>query len=304
MSYSTPEAVKKGLNTELFKMLGEDPGNIFNNNPVFHYVPSAQKTENYLFIGNFWDITEWTTTPTWSSFYYKDYMYSLENKDWITGQTSIKKSDLYNGIPGLTADMKLQLQSAVKKFAMFPYKLIQTLVEANGNAFDGTAFFSNTRTNIQGTTAIDNIYTGTGITLATVYADMKGAQTLMLSMVDKNSDPFNLSTDFIAMIPKSLFHIFRTLKVSDTLYLSGTQSNDLKETFDFVINPFLDDNDWYLINKNAPVKPFVFQLQNAPEWNYDDLPNSNPYVNFFATCSGNAGYGNPMSIILVSNTDY
>lgn len=304
MSYSTPEAIQKSINALFFKYLNETPRDALCKD-IFYKVTSENKVENYLMFGNFWSISEWTAAPTWSNYYNKDYIYTLANKDYITGQVAIKKSDWKAEKYVLGASAELAVRSAVEKFITFPDKLIADLVDANGNAFDGTAFFSNSRTNIEGSTAIDNIYTGTGTTLAAVYADFKGAMNQLIGLVDKGGTPFNVSYQFIVMCPPQLFDKFNTLKNADTLYLSGTQSNDIKGLFDIIVNPYLGatDNDWYLINKNSPIRPFIVQVQSEPEWNYKD-ESDDPYTYFFATATMSAGYGNPMSIVLVSNTGY
>lgn len=304
MSYTTPYAAKESISALYAKMLAETPNKAICE-PIFERVKSNAKEENYLLFGNFWQITEWTASPTWSNYYNKDYSYTIVNKDWITGQVAIKKSDMKAEKYVLGSDAEIAIRNAVQKFINFPDKLIADLVDANANAFDGTPFFSNSRTNIEGSTAIDNIYTGSGTTLAQVYADFKGAMNQLIGLVDVGGTPFNISFNFIVMCPPQLFDKFNTLRVADTLYLSGTQSNDLKGLFDIIVNPYLgaSDNDWYLINKNTPIKPFIVQEMIPPEWELEDTK-SNPYYYYFATATGNAGYGNPMSIILVSNTGY
>jgi len=302
MAYTQPEGITKGINARFYKLLSETTSKPLTAQ-IIELLDTDQKAEEYLFAGNFWEISEWTTTPTWSNFYNKDYKYKITNKDWITGQVAIKKSDYRAEKANLGASAEMAIRSAVEKYVTFPDKLVADLVDANGNAFDGTAFFSDSRPNIEGTTAIDNLITGTGSTLSAIYTDMGNAINALLSLVDKGGTPFNISTKFIAMIPPSLFNIFNTLKNSDTLYISGTQSNNFKGIFDFIVNPYLgaSDTDWYLINANAPVKPFIVQIEQKPVWDYADYKDD-PFYKFFATCSMNAGYGNPMSIICVNNT--
>mgnify|MGYP001160538941 FL=1 len=293
-----------GINADFYKRLHEK-GEFPYKNKIYTEVPSKSSYQDYLFNGNYRSFVEWTAVPTWSNYYNKDFKYTISNKKWISGIIAIDKMDYRNSKGNLGPNYELGMQQAVDFWYEYPLNLIAALCDANGNAYDGNPFFANSRTGT-GVANVDNIVSGTGTSLDKIYADMNSAIDMMLGMVDTNGNAFNVSTHYVVMIPGHLYSKFNTLAVSDTLYISGTLSNSLKGLFDICINPYLgsSDDDWYLINANAPVKPFIYQINKEPEWIVDDSNPADPYIHVFSTSYCNAGYGVPYGIVLVSNTDY
>jgi hypothetical protein len=62
--------------------------------------------------------------------------------------------------------------------------------------------------------------------------------------------------------------------------------------------------NWYLINANAPLKPFNTRYNKEPEWIVDNSNRADPLHTCVFTSYCNAGYGVPYGIVLVSNTGY
>jgi phage major head subunit gpT-like protein len=293
-----------GINADFYKRL-QEKGDFPFKNKIYDEVKSETSYQDYLFTGNYRGFIEWTSIPTWTNYNNKDFKYTISNKKWISGIINIDKMDYMNSKKNLGPNYEIGMRQSVDLWYEYPLSLIAALCDANGNAFDGNPFFANSRTGT-GVPNVDNIVSGTGASLAQIYADMNSAIDQILGMVDANGNAFNVSTHWVVMIPGHLFSKFHNIAVSDTLYISGTLSNSLKGLFDICINPYLgaSDNDWYLINSNAPVKPFVYQINKQPEWIVDDVVPGDPNIHIFSTSFCNAGYGVPYGIVLVSNTGY
>jgi len=61
------------------------------------------------------------------------------------------------------------------------------------------------------------------------------------------------------------------------------------------------DKSWYLVNMAAPIKPFIIQERQEPEFYFED-DNKKKYVDFYYKARKGAGYGNPLAIIKIKCT--
>lgn len=293
--YNSPNAVKIGIRTEMFKQLATPP--VSRVAPFTLMATSESAEESYLFIGTMPGVKEWIDKIQFGDF--KDWEYTIKNKDWSNG-ILVDRNTINDSKKTLGADLVNQITLGVNAWANFPDKLIKNLLTANGNAFDGTAFFATSRPNIQGANAINNIYSGTGTTLAQLETDLKGAIVRLLSFENKEGEIINELDDLVVYAPAHLMDSFNTLFISEK-NAAGTNSNTLRNR----VKPIkslqsTSDNDWYLINIATPLKPFIYQSRKTPEFNMKDDPELK-YIKYFATSRMNAGYGNPTAIVKVNN---
>lgn len=200
-------------------------------------------------------------------------------------------------------------QGLAALYAPFKSDKINTLLAANGNWVDGTAFFATSRSNLDtGSNTFNNLQTGTlssAYTYATASNDFALALAGLRSIKDKNGVPLNPDmSDLVCLIPSQHEAIFEyMLKETQTLvYSSGTISNQYAGRAKIVVNPFqsTSDNDWYLINMKAPFKPFFVQERQGVNWTYNEDKIVRRHQYYFDVRFG-AALLNPAAIQKVNN---
>jgi phage major head subunit gpT-like protein len=293
--YNSPNAVLKGIRTEFAKRLSENSTKLFS--PMAFETTSSGDYEDYLFFDKIPYPKEWKDKI--SNAIIDDYKLTIRNKAWAMG-IDVDRFTLDDSKKELGGSIDMQINSLVQNFKDFSDNLINQLLVANGTAFDGSAFFANSH-NIAAT--VDNLYPGTGVTLAQITADLAGARNDMYGFKDTDGVPFNRGAQFAVVIPTQLHDTFLTLKNSQQVYDgAGNKTNIYQNTFEIVLNHWQaqTNNDWYLVNTNAVVPAFVVQTRENPEWVYNDNPLER-YIQYGSYMRMNVGYGNFTSIIKIDN---
>lgn len=171
------------------------------------------------------------------------------------------------------------------------------------NCFDGKAFFSTTR-NIPGSTAINNKYTQSGITLATFEADYEGARAQLLDMKNGIGRPYNKNPNLIAYVPPALEVVAKQLLSKEQTLLSSTGSlknNIYAGDAQVVVNWSLAGSTqyrWYLIN-TAKKDIAIYQNRQDPEWFVED-DNKKPWIGWYYKFRKGVALLNPFHIVRVS----
>lgn len=184
-------------------------------------------------------------------------------------------------------DMKVHIAAVVKRYGVLP--VILTSEYFNGVAvynnslkltYDGASLFSATdgdgadRLGVSG----GNIISGTGLTAAAIVHDVSVAQQRYMGFKDPTAGlPIFGEEDIsyknlIAIIPPTLNEVFQ--KATGAEYIktdpanNTSESNYLKSTFQYQINPFLtDSSDWYIVLQHPYYKAFLYSespLENFP----------------------------------------
>ena len=263
-------------------------------------VTSDKDKETYTLTYLFSKIREWIDMAQFDTG--KEFEYEIKNKKWQEGFQVSKDylDDVAQNKP-LSGDMRLQISAINDDFVDHKDELINDILVANGNAFDGTAFFANSRPNIPDST-IDNLYTGTGTLLSQVEADLKGARDLLKSMRVKDR-PVNKNARIVVICPTHLSETFNVLKQAETIDTGGgAKTNTLKGTFDIVENydQASTNNDWYCANSKSKLKPTILQNRKNVEFKEID-DDDRDYLKYNWKSRYNAGYGNPMACVKVDN---
>lgn len=177
--------------------------------------------------------------------------------------------------------LRPRINQLAQEAARHPGELIfNDLVKDNANAFDGSAFFADTRT-IGGSANIDNLLAGTGTTVALFQTDLGEAQEAMRLFQDDQGRPMN-SIGNVIMVPANLVQTaWQALNANQGSILNpvlpATADGVLGQAgYQIVINPFLTDtNDWYLFHVGpGEDKPFIYQEEKAPELTGETNSNS------------------------------
>lgn len=203
--------------------------------------------------------------------------FSIVNSDYQAA-IEVERSSMERDKLGLIAPRINQLGLEA---ARHPGQLIFQHVLNNNNAFDGSAFFADTRT-IGDSGNIDNQIAGTGITVATFQTDLGSAVAQMRVFEDDRGRVMNLRGNTI-MVPPELEEIaWRALNRSAGDGVTSpvppvTPSGVFSASgYMVVVNPYLTDaNNWFLFHVGQGVmKPFIYQVEKRPVLESDTNPNA------------------------------
>ncbi len=174
-----------------------------------------------------------------------------------------------------------RIQQLAGEAARHPGELIFSLFETPGNAYDDTAFFSTTRT-IGESDNIDNLHTGTGISISNIQTDLVVARAAMRMFQDDRGRPLNAVGNVIVAPPRLEQQMWRALNVQgagaqDRQTLPATADGIFSAAgYTVIVNPYLtDEADWYLLHVGGPtMRPFIWQVEKMPVLESDTNPNS------------------------------
>jgi len=172
-----------------------------------------------------------------------------------------------------------RISQLAQEAARHPGKLIFDLFETPGNAFDGSAFFADTRT-IGDSGNIDNNLTGTGTTVAQIQADLAAARTAMRKFQDDKGRTMNLIGNVLVIPPDQEQAFYQALNVQQeggvnpAVVPANASGVTAGKGYTIIVNPELTDaNDWYLCHVGAgDNRPFVWQEEKAPVLESDTDP--------------------------------
>lgn len=152
-----------------------------------------------------------------------------------------------------------------------PGQLIFALFESGGLAFDGTAFFADTRT-IGRSANIDNIVDG-GYgdgTAAEFKAGLSAGRSAMRKFQDDQGRPMNHTPNVIVVPPEleqaAFEALSQTLQGTSTPAVPATQNGSYQVSgYLLLVNPYLSTvDDWYMFHASAATRPFIYQERVAP----------------------------------------
>lgn len=243
-----------------------------------------------------------------------DFKLSVDNKSYFNAvredRYRIEDSKEY-----LTNNIEMQLKNISRELNDFESKLVSDALLAGSteavsqlsleqvNCFDGKAFFSTTR-NIPGSTALNNKYTQTGITLATFEADYDGARSQLINMKDGNNRPYNQNPQLIVFVPPSMEVVAKQLLSPTQNLISSTGSlknNVYAGDAEVVVNWAVAGTTqyrWYLINA-AKKDIAIVQNRMGAEWYMED-DQKKPWVGYYYKLRKGVSLLNPTSVVRVS----
>ncbi len=260
--------------------------------------PSTGSYEKYGWLGAMPSVQQWLGER--NSAELKDYDYTIRNKDWQASVPIFEndwdddQTGSYDQIPAMLA----------KRIMGHPEKLLNEIIIAgtSGLAYDGVAFFSDA----SGVRTIDNLLAGTGVTLATMKADLIAALTAMAKFTDDQSEILNIQGNVI-YCPIAMKHNFESLVFStaDPTATGGVNTfNPFAGQFTVIGDARLDAddaNDWYLFASNEIVQPFIYQLRQNARPSMEKTQHTKQWV-FGSDYRSNVGYGIPHLAIKTVNS--
>lgn len=192
----------------------------------------------------------------------------------ITVVNEVFENTLYVNIDDLRRDKTGQILRRVseqaERAAELPDKLITQLIAANGNSFDGVAYFADTHAsgdnNLAFTTASGGGATPTPTEMEQVIRNQVQA---IYGFVDTEGEPMNqFAKNFAVMVPThymgATVAAVRNLTLTDASGVmvrsqTGAMQEQLGMTFMPIVNPRLSGNVSYLFRTDAPIGAFIWQ---------------------------------------------
>lgn len=201
----------------------------------------------------------------------------------------------------LFADKPAEMAQAA---AEHPGEYIWGLIELNGNAFDGTAFYANSRT-IGASANIDNLLAGTGTDPVDLAYDLNLAQIAMFNFQTDKGRAIKRMGNVITC-PINLFQAWYDALGVRSVNDAGEQTRVTPGEpfftagrYTVIVNPEATDTDnWQLHCVTSTLKPFLLQDRESPrlegtsttdsyEWTRERVAYYSTYARY------GRGYGDP-----------
>ncbi len=190
------------------------------------------------------------------------YKYTIVNDDWET-TVGVKRKHIQDDNLGIYMPIA---QMAGKSAAQLPDEIVADLV--NGAfvnvCFDGQ-YFCDTDHPVGGASVSNKLTVALSCaTLAAADASLGAAQIAMMQFKDDEGRPLNSQPDTL-LVPPALKSVANVLANNDRL--EDGKPNPYKDTIKVVIDARLTSTTaWFLLNTSEPVKPFIYQERQAPEF--------------------------------------
>jgi len=259
---------------------------------------SLTEKETYAWLGTVPKMSEWVDERVQHGLLGHDY--TITNKHY-EATLSVKRDALEDDKYGLIKPRVMQL---AQEAARHPDELTFSLLDdgQTGLAYDGTAFFANSRT-IGDSANIDNLISAAGQTEANIRTDIGNAYKLMGLYQDDRGRPMGLIPDTIVCSPELVGTIVSALKPG----VSGVERWESSVIKQIIVSPWIDGDatDWYVLCTKAVLKPIFFQNRKKPEFTALDSPTSeNVFMRnnilYGVDARYNVGYGDPRTAIVIN----
>jgi phage major head subunit gpT-like protein len=239
-------------------------------------MPSTSSTNLYHWIAQLPGMREWLGQRQTENAILRDY--SLTNRAWesTVGLDKFKVQDDQHGAFGVV------VQAQAEAVAAWPDQRMAACVEAATAAYgyDGQYFFSdNHPVSLEDSSlgVYDNNLTGTSYTLSTDPIGVwQRASEAMAAFKGDGNRPLGLIADTM-MVPPSLRRYavqaakaelipqtFAASGATTTTIAAAGVSNIYVGDFMVIVNPYLTTSAAYVLCANRAVKPFIWQLREAP----------------------------------------
>lgn len=252
------EAARVGFHVALLEQLGAEDDPV---GQIVTEVPSTKKVEEYDWMGDLPDFTEWKTERDLAGL--EGFSLRMSAKQWANG-LRIKANDIKDDALGLlpTTIGELGSNARFHRFDVIAKKLVNgfdgvTEPEVgDGLAYDDAFFFSAAHRG-----GNDNLMTGAG------YVAFGGAALAAMNLKLRRMKRYDGKRPYRS----KLTHVFIGPKNEDTAlklatqdYLANGESNPYKGRFQFVVSDLLDGDyeDYYFgLDLSRGIRPMLLQMR-------------------------------------------
>jgi phage major head subunit gpT-like protein len=275
-------------------------------------VESETLEESYNWLGTVPKMTEWIGPRAVAGL--STHEYRIKNKDFANAIEVDRNTILDNRLQLIRPRIAQLVDEAIRFQDELVFQVLELGKGATGLCYDGQQFFDTDHVDpgADYTTIQSNRLTGTGTSVTALETDYNAARKAMRMFRDGYGRPMNIMPTHVVCHP-ALEGAFRKLLNSDTyIVVGGTDAgaaitNIWKGTADLIVSNYLtDENDWYLLSLNRPVKPLIFQMRQEPQFAARDRPDD-PAVfdqkvfKYGADMRCNVGYGLWQLAVLTTN---
>ncbi len=266
------KTLERGLRASFIKAYAaaENPAEVA---PFILETTSDGRDEEYGWLGQSPVMSEWTDERKIKAL--NDFDYSLTNKDY-EATLGVNKNDLRDDRLG---NVKIRINDLAARAKQHPRKLFfeALLAGTTSLCYDGQPFFSASHTEGESGTQT-NLYSGSGVTLAQLKADLTGAIAQMRGIKDDTGEPLDEAPPKIAIVcPLGMESLFDEL---NTLVQISSSSNSMKGKISSIVSSgrLTDANDWYVMNVSEGIKPFIRQVRQKPEFAAQEGDSNNGFM--------------------------
>ncbi len=275
--------IRKGLLTNFFE--GYDAAETLWDQ-VATKVPSTAASEDYGWLGSVPRLREMDGERIPQKL--MEYTYTLKNKEF-EASIEVRHADLKDDQTGKYGPLVRSIGESAKTY---PDELVFGSLLPNGFtnlAYDGQYFFDTDHP--VGNTGSTFSNKGTAALDATSF---NVARVALLKAKDDFGRPVNQGADLRLIIPVDLLSAAEALLEAE--FLAGGANNVNYKKASIVVSPWLTDtNNWYLINAQGVIKPFIVQEREFIPFEALEEGSSENWwrkKNYYGTYwRGNAGYG-------------
>ena len=234
--------------------------------------PSSTETELYGWMGKIPTLRQWTGSRELQNPHTRSY--SLTNLPFEL-TLSVDKWKLQDDTYGLYSPMVEMMGWQAAKWP--DYEVIK-LLTTGGLCADGGQFWATTHpvNYYDSTLSVYSNYSASGLALTT--AHYQTVRSTMAAYKGEDGKPLGVMPN-VLVVPPALEQIARTIVEASFIGMaavgpesttSGTTENVLKGTAQVLVIPELAGNDttWYLLDTTRPIKPFMWQQRQAPNFVY------------------------------------
>lgn len=256
-----PVTLRKGLKAAFIKAFNnsEDPADVM---PFIMETSSDGADEEYGWLGQAPSLTEWVDERKLKGL--NSFEYRIPNKDY-EGTISVSRNAIKDDRLGA---VQVRINDLARKARIHPRKLFfETIVAGEVElCYDGLPFFSASHTEGESGTQ-SNLYTGTGVTLAQLKADIDGAEARMLGFKDDTGEPWNEGEVQLGIVCHP--NLKRAFEELNTLTMINNTENGMKGRIKQITysSRLTDTNDWYISDITPGLKPIVKQKRQDAEFN-------------------------------------
>jgi len=229
--------------------------------------PSNTRQQTYAWMARLPTLREWVGERVVNAI--SSYSYTITNKDFELTE-ELDRNDILDDTYGLFNPIAEEMGRAAKKWPDIQLAKLMRAGETN-LCYDGQNFFDPSH-------PIDRYNPALGVQknlfdLTLNPDNYASVRSTMMSWVGEDGQPLGV-TPKLLVVPPQLEQAGRNILHADFIAPQmfggnlqvGSNQNTLKGTADLIVIPELagDPKTWYLLDTSRAVKPFIFQLRQAP----------------------------------------
>jgi len=262
--------------------------------------PSSTRQTTYAWMAKLPTLREWVGERVLNAI--SSYSYTIVNKDFELTM-ELDRNDILDDQYGLFNPVAEDMGRASR---LWPDQQLTKLIQSGEKqlCYDGQPFFDPDHPIDKYTPTLGvqkNLFKGLTLTPDNYSA----VRTAMMSYVGEDGQPLGVTPKLLVVPPQLEQRALRILNaeiIAPAMLAGeaqvGSNENTLKGTADLLVIPQLanDPNSWYLLDTTRAVRPFIFQLRQAPVFvQFTDPKSENAFRRkkflYGVDARGNAGYG-------------